>query len=96
MYWFDSIQLKKRKQEGNIVALKIHKFSIFLCKVAIQALAPSVFLGSCGLLFLVGAEFRNKLIEQLFGFLAWWMSLCWLIYSVFVIGMSRISSVNMT
>lgn len=94
--WFDSIQVKKRRNEENIMALKVHKFSLFLCKVAVQALAPSVFLGSCGLLFLVGAEFENKLMEQLFGFLAWWMSLCWLIYSVFVIGMSRISSVNIT
>lgn len=97
VHWFDSIQLKKKKkQETKIVALKIHKFSLFLCKVAVQALAPSVFLGSCGLLFLVGVESGNKLLEHLFGFLAWWMSLCWLIYSVFVIGISRISSVNIT
>eukprot|EP00210_Caulerpa_lentillifera_P009328 g8892.t1 len=95
IYWFDFIQGRKKTQlsehEAKIEALKIHKFSLFLCKVAVQALVPSMCLGSCGLLILIGIESKNKLMEQLFSFIGWWTSLCWLIYTLIIIGMLRTS-----
>ena len=84
--WYDTVQLHRGDQNSDaaraMTSLHVSKCWFLLCKVAIQALLLSVCSLAFGiLLFLAHAE-NERHLYCVCGFLAWWTSCTWTIYTV--------------